>query len=379
MNLPKHMPALDGLRGAAILLVILTHVSLGWESAWSIVPGIYDGLGGMAIPSWLRRITDNAIFGVQLFFVVSAFTLTVQSVRRGSDLRLYALRRIARVGPGYWLAGLGYTVFAGLAPRLWAPHGVSFTDLVVAALFGSAWQGGASLAVVPGGWSVACEVSFYLALPVIFWLTRGRIWRAAGLTLVAVVVTQIRLRHAMADGAAAGFQFYVNPVEQAPVFLCGVTAALVAMNIRLPLRLPNRLLPAVSVTLVLTAILALPFQPIPRWHIQPHIVFAIVVAVAIAIAAKHPPWLLTNRAIRRIGELSYSMYLLHFALLAASLHLAALIAPALDWLTLLLHFAFTLAGSVFLATFTHRFIEQPAIAWASRRSGRISAPIVHAA
>jgi exopolysaccharide production protein ExoZ len=367
MNLPKHMPALDGLRGVAILMVLLTHVHDGWHGAWSILPGNYETVPKLALPHWVSMITFDAQYGVTLFFVVSAFTLTIRSSRDRGDLRGYALRRIARVGPGYWVAGLAYTVIAGSAARQWAPDGLSPVDFVVAAVFGSAWDGGPSLAVVPGGWSVACEVAFYIALPALVRVIDGRVWRSIALTALALAIAQVRTRYAVATGTGT-FSFYINPISQAPVFLCGVTAALIAMRFRLPR------LPGVAVGLVLIAILALPFQPIPRWHLLPYVLFAAVVAVAVALSAAHPPAVLANRVMRRIGEVSYSMYLVHFALLAGSLHLAGWIAPAMDVRTMLLHFVFTFATSFAVANVTYRYIEVPAIRWMARRATRSVGP-----
>lgn len=151
------------------------------------------------LPAWLAMIAGQAVHGVTLFFVVSAFTLTLSMAKRG-DLRAYAIRRIARVGPGYWLAGIAYTVVAGLVPRLWASHGVAPSDLAVAAGFGSAWQGGASMAVMPGGWSVSCEVAFYAVLPLLLWIIQGQLWRALALTAAAGLAVQAAAHHAMAHG-----------------------------------------------------------------------------------------------------------------------------------------------------------------------------------
>jgi peptidoglycan/LPS O-acetylase OafA/YrhL len=337
-NLPRHMPALDGLRGIAILMVILTHV-----------------VGGTGL--------ENAAgHGVALFFVVSAFTLTVRSARDRSGLRSYALRRIARVGPGYWIAGLAYTLALGLAP-----NGITPTDLLIAAVFGSAWQGGASLEVVPGGWSVSCEVAFYIALPLLIWAINGRIWRAVILTGLAMAVAQFRARHAILAGTY-GFSFYVNPIEQAPVFLCGVTAALVAMRVRLPR------MAGVAVGLLVPAFAILPLLRIPGWYVQHQIAFAGLASVVVALSAMHPRGLLASHAMRRIGEVSYSMYLVHFAVLPVSLRLAEWMSPPLDRRTLLLHFAFTLAATFTIAQITYRVIEQPPIRWAARRSRSPTVP-----
>lgn len=168
--LPKHMPALDGLRGVAILMVVLTHCTDGWHEAHSLSQGTLMWPKTFHLPIWLSAIAGHAFHGVTLFFVVSAFTLTVQAGRRADGWLAYATRRVARVGPGYWLPGIGYTLAAGLAPRLLAPEGIAASDLAVAALFGSALQGGTATAVVPGGWSVSCEVIFYTALPLVLWV-----------------------------------------------------------------------------------------------------------------------------------------------------------------------------------------------------------------
>ncbi len=316
----------------------------------------------LALPPWLGAIAGAAIQGVPLFFVVSAFTLTIRAGRDHGGIRGYALRRIARVGPGYWIAGLAYTLATGLvraSARLWAPHGVAPIDLIIAALFGSAWQGGASFAVVPGGWSVSCEVAFYVALPFLIRVIDGHIWRSIVLTGVAMVIAQLRARHAMLS-AEYTYPFYANPIEQAPVFLCGVTAALVAMQVKLPH------VPGAAVALLALAVTALPFLPISRWYLLPHLPFAGLVSVAVALSATHPPSLLGSRVLRRIGEVSYSIYLIHFALLASSLRLAEWLIPASDWRTMLMHFIFIMTASFSVACVTYRTIEQPAIRWASR-------------
>jgi peptidoglycan/LPS O-acetylase OafA/YrhL len=346
MNLPKHMPALDGLRGVAILMVILAHAGDG--------PGV-------ALPHWLGAFLNSAQLGVALFFIVSAFTLTVRAQRDHGGLRSYALRRLARVGPGYWLAGVAYTLVFGLSPRLFAPHGVGTADMIVAAVFGSAWQGGASLAVVPGGWSISCEIAFYIALPFLIRIIDGRIWRAIALTGLAIAVARLYTYYAMLGGADS-FSVYVNPIGQAPVFLCGVTAALLAARARW------RLVPGLAIALLALTIVTPSQLP-----------FAFLAAAVVALSAVHPPWLLASRAARRIGEVSYSMYLIHFALLRTSFRMAEWLIPASDWRTMLLFFAVTASATFAIACLTYQFVELPVIRWAAGRPVSVGPKVVMAA
>ena len=358
------MPALDGLRGVAILMVVFTHVASGWFAARSIFPATDADLPNFNIPDWVSRIGAFAQHGVTLFFVVSAFTLTLRCAGRergGAGFWLdYAIRRVARVGPAYWIAGIAYALLAGFTARFWAPDGIGVADIAVAALFGTSWQGGAAMAVVPGGWSVSCEVSFYVALPFALRLIENRLWRAILLTAAATLLVQIAADIANGRGGWDFTRHYINPLAQAPVFLFGITAALVARQMELP---PLRWL---ACLLLAFAVFALPFSQISSWGVLPHLPFAATAALVVLLAARHPPALLSGHAIRRLGEVSYSIYLIHFGLLAPSLTIAAAVFPAYGWPTLALHMALTTTATFILANLSYRWIEQPGICWAAR-------------
>lgn len=364
MSLPKHMPALDGLRGVAILMVILFHTSMGWIQAMIIYEDPSNRLPTFTLPHWLQSITWSAQHGVQLFFVVSAFTLTSRMTRRASDIPAYALRRIARVGPGYWVAAFGYTMLAGMGARSMAPQGLTPNDIIIAVLFGSVWQGGASLSVVPGGWSVASEVCFYFLLPLFIWIINERVWRAILLAIAAALAAQVWARHAMLAGAWNGnFAAYCNPIAQIPVFLFGVAAATVVARVSPP---PAPWVVTIFLGLAIAVLpLQPPFWPGP-WFVIPHLVFAVLASIAVMFAAIHPPGFLTWRWIRRVGEVSYSMYLVHFILVAPCLWLAQRLVPFDDWSTFGLHFSLTASSTFCVSTLTYRLIERPAIDWAAR-------------
>src|SRR4051812_42660943 len=111
---PSRLAALDGVRGAAVLIVVVWHLyrvlasSSGFDSLH--VPAIWWPLGATRL-------------GVDVFFVLSGF-FVVRSWRStrehsGSFLataRDFVRRRAMRILPAYWVSVVVLTVF--VAPQL---------------------------------------------------------------------------------------------------------------------------------------------------------------------------------------------------------------------------------------------------------------------
>jgi peptidoglycan/LPS O-acetylase OafA/YrhL len=214
---------------------------------------------------------------------------------------------------------------------------------------------------------VSVELAFYIALPVILLVANGRIWRTLVLLCIALAVAQMRARHEM---LAHDWDFlaFCHPFEQMPVFLCGVLAALCATRYRMP-RIPGG-----ALLLLAIGIVVLPLQHVPDWIFLNHLAFAFLAAASVVLAASHPPIILASRLLRRIGEVSYSMYLIHFGLLGISLRMAEWVVPALDWRTASLQFAITTTATFGLANITYKVIELPAIHWATKYKTRRPSP-----
>lgn len=143
---------IDALRGIAILMVIITHAS-------SLV-----GLTGKV--GWTFGIMA---FGVQLFFVVSGFTIYLtfaNSLEREypNPVREFFIRRLARIVPVYWSGIILYTLVYGYASRGWLP-GPETWHYPLHVMLLNIWHPAVQSSVVPGGWSISLEVMFYLAFP----------------------------------------------------------------------------------------------------------------------------------------------------------------------------------------------------------------------
>jgi peptidoglycan/LPS O-acetylase OafA/YrhL len=150
---PSHaFPGLDGIRGAAAAAVMLTHVAFATGAT-------SDG----AIGALLARLD----YGVALFFLLSGFLLTRPwilaraALGKQVSLRVYAVRRVARILPLYWL------VLAIVLVVVPANRALGATDIVLNALLLQIYPPDALPHALTQGWSLATEASFYLLLPLI--------------------------------------------------------------------------------------------------------------------------------------------------------------------------------------------------------------------
>ncbi|MGZ4597098.1 MAG: acyltransferase family protein, partial [Actinomycetes bacterium] len=147
--LPAAVPALDGVRGLAALMVVLTHV------------GFQTGETARGVPGALLARAD---FGVALFFVLSGLLLyrpwahADGTAGPGPSWRRYYWRRALRILPGYWLALVAVLL---LAPRTGRGPGDVVANATLTQIYGS----GHLLADFTQTWSLCTEVAFYVALP----------------------------------------------------------------------------------------------------------------------------------------------------------------------------------------------------------------------
>ncbi len=379
---PARYDYLDALRGWAILGVLATHSAY---FAGKVFPGAAIALAGQ--------------YGVQLFFVVSAFTifLTLDRAREHGprDWTSFFIRRFFRVLPMFWV---GLVLYAFVPGREAAYAALRYTPLEygLTALLQHGWQPRLANTLVPGGWSIAAEGTFYLVVPLCYrWVRgwQGAVWLLLGtlaLSQAANVLFGVAFdRHLVGTGisldAAVGF-IYVWFPTQFPVFACGVLAYFLARALDGP-RLPGAsrstgaALLAVAGMTIFTA-----FGFGMRGWLQEHVCYALGFVPLILGLKILPLRLLVNPATRFLGRISYSVYLLHFVVLHLALNSLDTFLPE-PWQNslpaFLLLFAVTLAGTSALAWLTYRWVEQPCVrlghrlAAARRENARPASPFDH--
>jgi peptidoglycan/LPS O-acetylase OafA/YrhL len=178
----RHIGALDGLRAAAIILVLLFHLTPGHVSN-----------GGLRTA--LFRVADIGWSGVDLFFVLSGFLITGRLLATRDHphrFRNFYARRALRIFPLYFGALIACLLLIPMLSRaidvpptsMQLPYWLYYTNFVVP---------GANVGYVElrHFWSLAVEEQFYFVWPALIFLASRRTsrWACAGVILVSLVLS----------------------------------------------------------------------------------------------------------------------------------------------------------------------------------------------
>jgi peptidoglycan/LPS O-acetylase OafA/YrhL len=339
----------DSLRGLAILGVILVHATT-----------CVDNFHGR-----LRAAAAQGHLGVQLFFIVSAFTLfwSLRS-RRSQDRRpllAFFTRRFFRIAPLFYVAIPVYLACPMPNRPMYAPDGIGWPHVAATLLFVHGWWPTTFNSVVPGDWSIAAEVTFYLCIPFLFARVKtlnAALWLSL-LSAVAVGVAVGPVKHRIDLWFPEGYGWVIGQFAQfafpaqVPVFCMGMALYFVLAEPATPDR------PRAGGAVLCAGALATLFAPV---SVEALSSLALVV-LAIGLA-RHPVRVIVNPVTRYLGTVSYSAYLWHFwvlehirrpvlaALTAGPLHLG----PDLQFCGL---FLATLLATLPIATASYHLIEQP--------------------
>lgn len=221
-----HIPALDGLRGAAILLVMLLHFG-GSETD--------PGLARTALPALGRAylwVADNGACGVDLFFVLSGFLITgiLFDARQSRHyFRNFYARRALRIFPLYYGVLIALLLprhllrIAGPADEwsLWL-YGTNFVMAMRdAPVFNAGWLH------LSHFWSLAVEEHFYFVWPlIVFACSRRTSMRIC----VACAVAALALRAGLLGLGASGSASYLLTPCRMDALTLGAFLALAARS-----------------------------------------------------------------------------------------------------------------------------------------------------
>lgn len=345
-----HQPALDGLRGIAVLAVIGLHAGL--------LPG-----GGA---------------GVDVFFTLSGFLITcllfeeraaTGTVRLGQ----FYMRRLLRLMPALVCLLVVHAIYCGIFYEGWERK-AGLTGGMISLSYLSNWSRAFKwlpLAGLSHTWSLAIEEQFYLLWPVLLLgiLALARSPRRALVAVLALAVLFAGHRARLMYQGAPLHRLYNGLDTRADALLIGCSAAL--MYQAFPIRRGARAAWCLSLAAGLCFLLLLGYFVVgdtceaPGLYYGGYSLLALGSALVILGLTQAAPGLgILSALLRRpllvwVGKLSYGLYLWHFFIFYVC---EERFPQATRWLTLALAVCLTFA----VAALSFYVVERPILRLKSR-------------
>ncbi len=280
------------LRGYAILIVIIYHAQL--------------------------NVLDAGYLGVDIFFVISGFLITSMvsnQIQKGSfTFTEFYFRRAKRLLPAAYSTFFVATIlsmwlltsyeFEQFMWQLWGA--ITFSSNIVLWRQGSYFGGEAEIKPLLHTWSLAIEEQYYLILPGLLYFIARRYWlKAVMLTLVASAVLCYFVMQWRPDVA-----FYLSPTRGWEVAI-GSLGALIAGVDKFEVLARRLFWPSLFFLIVL------PIFPMSHMHPGPD-AWVVCCSTVIVILSKHSflDHGRLNGVLSKVGDWSYSLYLVHWPVFA---------------------------------------------------------------
>ncbi len=248
----KHLPALDGVRGLAILMVMQFHF-------YGLVFGILSWKPTLAIDRWTGRVLGSGWSGVDLFFVLSGFLITGILYDAKSSNRYFPTfyaRRILRIFPLYYAFLIGVLFVLPYLHPLNEPamipglHDTQVWYWTYLVNVGSAFTRlHADIPLVHSQfWSLAVEEQFYLVWPlIVLALARRQLMALCVVLTVAAFVVRFAMTEYLTDSGLQLNAAHVLLPARMDTLALGAFLALAARGPAGELQRYARFAPAVAV------------------------------------------------------------------------------------------------------------------------------------
>lgn len=343
---------------------------------------------GTAIPDLpypLKRITNFGWYGVQLFFIVSAFTLLLSWNRSSSSgaakIGRFFVRRFLRIAPMYYF---GIAIYFFLRPpSVQFDLQALFANLVFVNSWSPVWLPTVPgvWQVMPGGWSISVEFCFYVMFPLaavcVIDIRSSLVFLLAALALMVATYSM--------GVAPLTSQYGKEPTEQFLFFWLPNQVVIFAMGFLLYyfLRSRSRVMTqwrsglarrARSVFVIGVALVLILSQfrihkyfstefPFVPTHVAVSAVFLVCLAALLDTTARLA--LVNNAFTQRLGEASFSAYVLHWGIVdGIKLFSSTLGLDASGWsaiLAFVVVLPIAVVSTYTISRLTYRLIEKPFI------------------
>jgi peptidoglycan/LPS O-acetylase OafA/YrhL len=344
-NTKFQVDSLDGLRGFAALFVILSHTS---NIGWFFIPGL--------------DLSGSGKSGVFLFFVLSAYLLTIPLLKKGSNIftfsyiSYYLQRRVLRIVPLYFsyllLALIStFAIDYLFGTKLWAiPFRLDLYEFFQHLLL----LQGKSVT-----WSIAVEFKFYFVLPLIAIFSSLLFEKSHALVFAFLIMAIAYFWIAFPSSKFSAEDVRLGPFL--PVFLLGVLAAVIQVTFeransdirRYDLAFNILCYIAFSILMLLTpALYSNVVEPVDRSYFsKDRIIFGVlwtVVLLTLVNGSSIIGKFFSTKPMRYLGTISFGCYLIHPPIIFLIRHFG-LDSPLSAW--------FVLGATLLLSHVSYQYFE----------------------
>jgi len=303
----KHVPELDGVRGLAILFVLVFHAR-----------AVYANFSEIPLP--IFRVLDLGWSGVDLFFVLSGFLITgilLDSRESKTYFRTFYIRRALRIFPLYF----AYVLLVMVAVRpiyRWFAHEDPWSATnpwwYVTYLLNWKADHGFDDLYLGHLWSLAIEEQFYFVWPLIVWLCPKKklVWLCG-----SVALASLALRFYMYSRGVWPEAIYRLTPTRMDALALGSLAAIGIRNFRTlceRLIVPAAALSGFGVLILVSRARATYWGDMWVGSLGTFFLAVLYTALVFAAATQHSSGLSTflrYEPLRKVGKYSYAMYVLH--------------------------------------------------------------------
>lgn len=290
-----YVPALDGLRAIAVLMVFLAHL------------GVMRG----------------GVYGVEIFFVLSGFLITeviANSHGQRGFLGTFYFRRFLRLFPPLVLVCVAVVIGGWLGG--WDPN--VHLDALSSVLYTQAWTRAFDLSpsyLLAHTWSLSVEEQFYLVWPLAWLLlvrfrdARATIGLAVGLLVLAYVYQFLVAHTASYEG-----RVYMAPDTRAQAILVGAVGSMAS---RMP-GLAQQIVRAMAAVPLLTLPVAILVSYASDWGVERGLLVSVLTLMLILRVVVHRDSMdakaLSVSPLVGLGKISYGFYLWHLPIVCVLLY-----------------------------------------------------------
>lgn len=339
---------IDSLRGIAVLCVIMVHT------------GQY---GSFNVPNLVSKLAAEGARGVQLFYLASSFTLFLSMKNRITKeinpIRNFFIRRFFRIAPMYYIAIIVYLIMYGFGPRYWLgdAQNISVFNILSNIIFLHGFNPYWINSLVPGGWSIAVEMTFYCVLPFLFSKIKT-INHAINCFAFSIIIRSIfyqlliRINPTDSDYLWGDYLFLYFP-SQFPVFCLGIIMYFIVIEKQNSYDISNK-------TLFILSLCCLADLATDRGFFLPHhIIFAFAFLLFAVSVSKYKNKIAINPFFCYLGKISFSMYLVHFGVLTTLTKINFIDYNENGIINFITRLIITVIISGIISTISYNIIEQP--------------------